>query len=74
MVALDRSAIDELAEPVLASGMAPAVALAVTDRERLRFDTPVDGRAQRAVLSGTPYYGAFTGLAPVSGLVRAGSG
>jgi hypothetical protein len=24
--------------------------------ERLRFDTIIDGRAQRAVLSGTPYY------------------
>jgi CubicO group peptidase (beta-lactamase class C family) len=29
--------------------------------ERLRFDTVVDGAAQRAVLSGTPYYRAFTG-------------
>ena len=28
--------------------------------ERLRFDTLVRGRAQRAVLSGTPYYRAFT--------------
>jgi hypothetical protein len=26
--------------------------------ERLRFDTVVDGRAQRVVLSGTPYYRA----------------
>jgi hypothetical protein len=30
--------------------------------ERLRFDTIVGGRAQRAVLSGTPYYRAFTGV------------
>ena len=29
--------------------------------ERLRFDTLAGGRAQRAVLSGTPYYRAFTG-------------
>lgn len=29
--------------------------------ERLRFDTLVGGRAQRAILSGTPYYRAFTG-------------
>jgi CubicO group peptidase (beta-lactamase class C family) len=29
--------------------------------ERLRFDTVIDGRAQRAVFSGTPYYRAFTG-------------
>ena len=29
--------------------------------ERLRYDTVVDGLAQRAVLSGTPYYRAFTG-------------
>jgi hypothetical protein len=29
--------------------------------ERLRFDTVVHGRAQRAVLSGTPYYRAFAG-------------
>lgn len=29
--------------------------------ERLLFDTAVDGRAQRAVLSGTPYYRTFTG-------------
>jgi CubicO group peptidase (beta-lactamase class C family) len=29
--------------------------------ERLRFDTVVDGLAQRAVLSGTPYYRTFTG-------------
>jgi CubicO group peptidase (beta-lactamase class C family) len=29
--------------------------------ERLRFDTVIDGRAQRALLSGTPYYRAFTG-------------
>lgn len=29
--------------------------------ERLRFDTIVHGRAQRAVLSGTPYYRAFAG-------------
>jgi hypothetical protein len=28
--------------------------------ERLRFDTKIDGRAQRAVLSGTSYYRAFT--------------
>jgi CubicO group peptidase (beta-lactamase class C family) len=28
--------------------------------ERLRFDTVVDGVAQRAVYSGTPYYRAFT--------------
>ena len=28
--------------------------------ERLRFDTLVDGRAQRAVLSGGPYYRTFT--------------
>jgi hypothetical protein len=28
--------------------------------ERLRFDTLVDGRAQRALSSGTPYYRAFT--------------
>lgn len=28
--------------------------------ERLRFDTVIDGRAQRAVYSGTPYYRAFT--------------
>jgi len=27
--------------------------------ERLRFDTVVDGRAQRAIYSGTPYYRAF---------------
>jgi len=27
--------------------------------ERLRFDTVIDGRAQRAILSGTPYYRAF---------------
>ena len=30
--------------------------------ERLRFDTIVGDRAQRAVLSGTPYYRAFTGV------------
>jgi len=29
--------------------------------ERLLFDTVVDSRAQRAILSGTPYYRAFTG-------------
>jgi Beta-lactamase len=29
--------------------------------ERMRFDTMVNGRAQRAILSGTPYYRAFTG-------------
>jgi CubicO group peptidase (beta-lactamase class C family) len=29
--------------------------------ERLRFDTVVEGYAQRALLSGTPYYRAFTG-------------
>jgi CubicO group peptidase (beta-lactamase class C family) len=29
--------------------------------ERIRFDTVVDGLAQRAVLSGTPYYRAFAG-------------
>lgn len=29
--------------------------------ERLCFDTVVDGRAQRAILSGAPYYRAFTG-------------
>jgi CubicO group peptidase (beta-lactamase class C family) len=29
--------------------------------ERIGFDSVVDGRAQRAVLSGTPYYRAFTG-------------
>jgi hypothetical protein len=29
--------------------------------ERLAFDTVLGGRAQRAVLSGTPYYRAFTG-------------
>jgi CubicO group peptidase (beta-lactamase class C family) len=28
--------------------------------ERLRFDTVIDGRAQRAIYSGTPYYRAFT--------------
>jgi hypothetical protein len=28
--------------------------------ERLRFDTLIDGRAQRAIYSGTPYYRAFT--------------
>ena len=28
--------------------------------ERLRFDTVIDGVAQRALLSGTPYYRAFT--------------
>ena len=28
--------------------------------ERLRFDTVIDGRAQRATLSGMPYYRAFT--------------
>jgi hypothetical protein len=28
--------------------------------ERLRFDTIIDGRAQRAVHSGTPYYRAPT--------------
>jgi CubicO group peptidase (beta-lactamase class C family) len=28
--------------------------------ERLRFDTVIDGRAQRATYSGTPYYRAFT--------------
>jgi len=28
--------------------------------ERMRFDTIIDGRAQRAVYSGTPYYRAFT--------------
>jgi Beta-lactamase len=28
--------------------------------ERLRFDTVIDGRAQRALYSGTPYYRAFT--------------
>jgi hypothetical protein len=27
--------------------------------ERLLFDTEIDGRAQRAVYSGTPYYRAF---------------
>ena len=34
MAELDRSAIDGLAARVLASGVAPAVALAVTDRDR----------------------------------------
>ena len=34
MVELDRSAIDGLAARVLESGMAPVVALAVSDRER----------------------------------------
>jgi hypothetical protein len=34
VVELDRSAIDGLAARVLESGMAPAVALAVTDRDR----------------------------------------
>jgi CubicO group peptidase (beta-lactamase class C family) len=29
--------------------------------ERMRFDTIIDGRAQRVVYSGTPYYRAFTG-------------
>jgi CubicO group peptidase (beta-lactamase class C family) len=29
--------------------------------ERMQFDTVIDGRAQRAVYSGTPYYRAFTG-------------
>jgi CubicO group peptidase (beta-lactamase class C family) len=29
--------------------------------ERIRFDMEIGGRAQRAVLSGTPYYRAFTG-------------
>jgi hypothetical protein len=29
--------------------------------ERLVFDSFIDGRAQRAVYSGTPYYRAFTG-------------
>jgi hypothetical protein len=29
--------------------------------ERMHFDTVIDGRAQRAVYSGTPYYRAFTG-------------
>jgi len=29
--------------------------------ERVAFDTVIDGRAQRAVHSGTPYYRAFTG-------------
>jgi len=28
--------------------------------ERLRFDTVIDGRAQRAIYSGTPYYRSFT--------------
>ena len=28
--------------------------------ERLRFDTVIDGLAQRAVYSGSPYYRAFT--------------
>jgi hypothetical protein len=28
--------------------------------ERMHFDTIIDGRAQRAVYSGTPYYRAFT--------------
>ena len=28
--------------------------------ERMRFDTVVDGLAQRAVFSGTPYYRAFS--------------
>ena len=28
--------------------------------ERLRFDTVIGGRAQRAIYSGTPYYRAFT--------------
>jgi hypothetical protein len=28
--------------------------------ERLRFDTVLDGRAQRAWLNATPYYRAFT--------------
>ena len=28
--------------------------------ERLRFDTVIDGLAQRASYSGTPYYRAFT--------------
>jgi CubicO group peptidase (beta-lactamase class C family) len=28
--------------------------------ERLRFDTPIDGKAQRAVYSGNPYYRTFT--------------
>ena len=28
--------------------------------ERMRFDTQINGRAQRAVYSGTPYYRAFT--------------
>jgi len=28
--------------------------------ERMRFDTLIDGRAQRAVYSGTSYYRAFT--------------
>ena len=28
--------------------------------ERVRFDTLIEGRAQRATLSGMPYYRAFT--------------
>jgi CubicO group peptidase (beta-lactamase class C family) len=28
--------------------------------ERVRFDTPIDGKAQRAIYSGNPYYRTFT--------------
>jgi CubicO group peptidase (beta-lactamase class C family) len=52
---------DGLREPLVPLGEAEfRVGAAPWSPERLRFDTVVDGLAQRAVLSGGPYYRTFT--------------